>query len=56
MLGVKRAYFHKHGVTFVIFLIGGQNRNILKLRGQNVQFSQLFLRDSESIFFNKKSP
>jgi len=42
MLGVKRAYFPKHGVTFAIFLIGGQNRNILKLRGQKMQFSLFF--------------
>jgi len=31
--------FGTKGAKIVIFLIGGQNRNILKLRGQKVQFS-----------------
>jgi len=36
MLGVKITYFPKHGVTFAIFLIGGQNHNTLKLKGQKM--------------------
>jgi len=31
------------GAKIAIFLLGGQNRNILKLRRQKVQFSQIFI-------------
>jgi len=35
--------FGTKGAKIVIFLIGDQNRNILKLRGRKVQFSQTFM-------------
>ena len=31
--------FGTKGAKIALFLIGGQNRNILKLKGQKVQFS-----------------
>jgi len=44
MLGVKRAYFPKHERPLLPFiLIGGQNRNISKLKGQKVQLSLCFI-------------
>lgn len=38
MFGVKIAYFHKHGVTFVIFIIRGTKSQYFEKR-RKIQFS-----------------
>jgi len=48
--GVFSAIFKRKGSKLPFFLIGGQNRNISKLKGRKVQFSLFIIQPNLSNF------